>query len=55
MDERELAGMVGRLMSRLDAALCGSPFPANIQVVIRPIYTWPDGKLVVWVTVNTPN
>ena len=55
MDERELAGAVGRLMAEIEASLGMGPFPAITQIVIRPIFTWPDGRPVVWVTVNTPN
>jgi hypothetical protein len=55
VDERELAGMVGRLMSRIEASLGAGSFPENTQIVIRPLFTWPDGAPVVWVIVNTPN
>ena len=27
----------------------------NAQIVIRPIFTWPDGKLNMWMIVNWPN
>lgn len=55
MNERELASMVGRLMTQIEASLGAGPFPENTQIVIRPIFTWPDGAPAVWVTVNTPN
>jgi hypothetical protein len=47
--------MVGRLMRHLEAALGAGTPPENTQIVIRQIYTWPDGRPCVWVTVNTPN
>jgi hypothetical protein len=55
VDERELAGLVGRLMNRIEASLGAGPIPENTQIVIRPLFTWPDGAPVVWVIVNTPN
>jgi hypothetical protein len=55
MDELKLASMVGLLMSQLEAVRLAGMLPANTQIVIRPIYTWPDGQPAIWVIVNTPN
>jgi hypothetical protein len=29
--------------------------PANVQVIVRPIVAWPDGRPGVWMIVNWPN
>ena len=55
MDERELASVADLLMSQLGAILESGTLPENAQVVIRPVYTWPDGQPAVWVAVNSPN
>jgi hypothetical protein len=55
VDELKLAGMVGLLMRHFEASLGARALPENTQIVIRPLFTWPDGELAVWVTVNTPN
>lgn len=55
MDELKLATVVGLLMGHLEAAFGAGMLPENTQIVIRPIYTWPDGQASVWVIVNTPN
>lgn len=55
MDEVELGNLVGPLMRQLESVLDGGPLQENAQIVIRPIVTWPDGRLSVWVVVNWPN
>ena len=55
MDEVKLASVVGLLMTHLEAAFKAGVLPENTQIVIRPIFTWPDGEPSVWVIVNTPN
>jgi hypothetical protein len=55
MDEVELGNLVGALMRQLDSVFDGGLLQENAQIVIRPIFTWPDGKLSVWVIVNWPN
>lgn len=55
MDELKLASMVGSLMCHLEGILQAGSLPENTQIVIRPIFTWPEGQPAVWVIVNTPN
>jgi hypothetical protein len=55
MDERELDGLVGLLLVQIGAVLEGEALPDNAQIVVRPIFTWPDGQPAVWVVVNWPN
>jgi hypothetical protein len=55
MDELMMGSMVGLLMRQLDTVLHGGTLPENAQIIIRPIFTWPDGKPAVWVMVNWPN
>jgi len=44
--------MVGALQDRLHHR--GAPLQ-NAQIIVRPIFTWPDGRPGVWVMVNWPN
>ena len=55
MDELKLADVVGLMMCHLEQALAARRIPEKTQIVIRPIFTWPDGRPAVWVIVNTPN
>ena len=55
MDERVLTGMADLLLRQLGAVFEDGVLPANTQVVVRPIFTWPEGKPGVWVMVNWPN
>jgi hypothetical protein len=50
-----LDSIVELLLRQLGAASDGSMLPENAQMVIRPIFTWPDGQLRVWMAVNWPN
>jgi hypothetical protein len=55
MDEQELATLVSRMM---ESILAGGALLNDIrdaQIVIRPIYTWPDGEPAIWVMINCPN
>lgn len=55
MDERMLDGMADLLVRQLGSIYAGGAMPERMQVIVRPIFTWPDGKPVVWVMVNWPN
>ena len=55
MDERVLTDMADLLLRQLGAVFEDGVLPANTQVVVRPIFTWPEGKPGVWVMVNWPN
>ena len=55
MDEVELGNLVGSLMRQLESALDGGLLQDNAQIVIRPIFTWPDGPSSMWIIVNWPN
>jgi hypothetical protein len=52
MDELELATLVGLMV---ESVMEDSALPENAQIIVRPIFTWPDGKPGVWVMVNWPN
>jgi|SoiMetStandDraft_5_1073268.scaffolds.fasta_scaffold74469_2 hypothetical protein len=55
MSERELATLVNLMMeSILAGGLLLADMP-DAQIVIRPIFTWPDGQPALWVIVNCPN
>jgi hypothetical protein len=55
MSERELATLVNLMMeSILAGGLLLADMP-DAQIVIRPIFTWPDGHPALWVIVNCPN
>jgi hypothetical protein len=55
MDEQELATLVNLMMESIlaDSALVSDIRDA--QIVIRPIYTWPDGEPALWIMINCPN
>jgi hypothetical protein len=55
MDELELVSVVGLLMCQIEAVLEAGVLPENAQIVVRPIFTWPDGRPAVWVMLNSPN
>jgi hypothetical protein len=55
MDDPKLASVVGLLVNHLEAAFGAGLLPENTQIVIRPIFSWPDGEPSVWVILNTPN
>ena len=42
-------------MRQLESVFDGLLLQENAQIVIRPIFTWPDGKLNTWMIVNWPN
>ena len=44
MDEFMFGDLVGVLMRQFDAVVEGGVLPENAQIVVRPIFTWPDGK-----------
>jgi hypothetical protein len=52
MDELELATLVGMMV---ESVLEGGALPGNAQIIVRPIFTCPDGKAGMWVMVNWPN
>ena len=53
MDERELATLVGLMVESVLEG--GATLPGNAQIIVRPIFTWPDAKPGVWIMVNWPN
>lgn len=55
MDELVLGSLVAMLMRSLEGALEGGEVPENTQIVVRPIFTWPDGRPGLWIMVNWPN
>lgn len=55
MDEVELGNLVSSLMRQLESVIDGDLLRENTQIVIRPIFTWPDGMPSAWVIVNWPN
>ncbi len=55
MDKVELGNLVGSLMRQLEWAMDGALLQDNVQIVIRPIFNWPDGESSVWIIVNWPN
>jgi hypothetical protein len=55
MDELDLGSLVGMLVGQLGVVFQDHALPENAQVVVRPIYTWPDGKPGLWIVVNWPN
>jgi hypothetical protein len=55
MDDPMLDSMADVLLRELAAAFQDSLPPANVQVIVRPIVAWPDGKPCVWVMINWPN
>jgi hypothetical protein len=55
MDEVEFGNLVGSLMCQLESAVEGGVLQENAQIVVRPIFVWPNGTLRVWVMINWPN
>jgi hypothetical protein len=55
VNEQELATLVNRMMESILAGGALLDEMGNAQVVIRPLFTWPDGQPVIWVIVNCPN
>jgi hypothetical protein len=55
MDERVLDSMATMLVRQLGSILEEGVLPERVQIVARPIFTWPDGEPGVWVMVNWPN
>jgi hypothetical protein len=55
MDELELGSVVSLLMRQIEAVVEAGALPENAQIVIRPIFTWPEGQPAVWVMLNSPN
>jgi hypothetical protein len=55
MNEQELATLVDLVMKSIlaDGAMLDNLHDA--QIVIRPIFTSPDGQPAIWVMVNCPN
>jgi hypothetical protein len=47
--------MTALLLRELTAFFENGMLPRNAQVVVRPIFTWPDGRPAVWIMVNCPN
>jgi hypothetical protein len=54
-DDLELGSVAGLMMRQLEAVFEGGRLPENAQLVVRPIFTWPNGQPAVWVVVNWPN
>ena len=55
MNEQELATLVNRVM---ESILAGGAMLDNLhdaQIVIRPIFTWPETQMAGWPSVNCPN
>ena len=55
MDESVLDSMAVLLVRQLGSILEEGALPERVQIVVRPIFTWPEGKPGVWVMVNWPN
>jgi hypothetical protein len=47
--------MATLLVRQLESILEDGALPERVQIVVRPIYTWPDGEAAVWIMVNWPN
>jgi hypothetical protein len=43
MDDLEIATMVSQLLRQIEAVLETGMLQQNAQIVVRPIYTWPQG------------
>jgi hypothetical protein len=43
------------LLRELTSFFENGVLPRNTQVVVRSIFTWPDGHPAVWIMVNCPN
>jgi hypothetical protein len=55
VNENVLHGMAALLVRQLGSILEGGALPERVQIVVRPVYTWPDGEPGVWIMVNWPN
>jgi hypothetical protein len=55
MNEQELATLVNLMMESILASGALPDALGDAQIVIRPIFTWPDGQPAVWVIVNCTN
>ena len=55
MNENVLHGMAALLVRRLGSILEEGALPERVQIVVRPVYTWPYGQPRVWIMVNWPN
>ena len=55
MNDRDLATLISLMMEYVLAGGALAEQVQNAQVVVRPIYTWPDGEPAVWAIVNCPN
>jgi len=56
MGDPMLDRMAELVMQQLAAAFEDSLPPADVQIIVRPIVSWPDGgESTVWVMINWPN
>jgi hypothetical protein len=55
VNESILHGMAAQLVRQLGSILEEGGLPERVQIVVRPIDTWPDGDAGVWIMVNWPN
>jgi hypothetical protein len=55
MDRLDLVSVAGLLMRQIEVVLEAGVLPENAQIVVRPIFTWPDGQPAIWVMLNSPN
>ncbi len=55
MDQRDLATLISVMMEQIFAGGALVERLQNVQVVVCPVLTWPDGEPAVWAVVNCPN
>ena len=55
MNDQDLATLVSLMMESILAGGALLDSARDAQIVIRPIFTWPDGQPAIWVIVNCPN
>ena len=55
MDEPVLEDMADLLLRQLGSLFEEGALPGRVQIVIRPIAAWPEGRPGVWIMVNWPN
>ena len=55
MNEQELATLVNMVMESILGGDGSLGHLRDAQIIIRPLYTWPDGQPAIWVMVNCPN
>jgi hypothetical protein len=55
MDEGALDSMAALLLQELGSLFEDGALPGRVQIVVRPIFTWGEGKPGVWIMVNWPN